>query len=256
MKRPWLFLILAIAGCATAPETPDTFSEATEAEQKLDARKLLDEREKDGNLDRAVRVAEWQVAQKPKDEKIRLLAAEAYSRSLEDMGDKKKKDTAKAKRLLTQGALHAQAAIDLEPGNATAQYWRACILLHEADVGSSLGKAKEALVLLEKADAADPKIDDGGPSRMKGRVYYEMPPLVGGSLSKAVTNYKRSLSVAPNTITTHLWLGEAYADGKKPDLARKEWETVVASKPRPGHEKEDGADIKAAEEKLKALGTK
>src|SRR6185295_5092020 len=157
MKKALALLLWAVAGCASVPETPDTHGEATEEERKLDAAKLLEEREKEGNLDRAVRVLEWQASQKPKDEKTRLLAAEAYSRSLEDMGEKKKTDTTKAKRLLTQGGLHAQAAIDIAPGNAAALYWRACLMLHQADVEGSLGKAKEAIALLEKADAADPK---------------------------------------------------------------------------------------------------
>lgn len=258
MKATLTLLFLAVAGCSSAaPKTPDSVTEASVEEQKLDphkaGRQLIDTRETEGHLDRAVRVLEYHATQKPQDAKLQVLAAEAYSRSLEDMGDRKKTDTARAKRLLTQGSAHAKAAVDLEPADATALYWQACLMLHQADVDKSLGTANKALALLEKADAADPKIDDGGPSRMKGRVYYEMPPLVGGSVSKAIANYKRSISFAPTMTTTHLWLGEAYEYAKHPDLARKEWETVVATKPRPGREKEDGADIKAAQEKLQKL---
>ena len=77
--------------------------------------------------------------------------------------------------------------------------------------------------------------------------------IIARRLSKAVASYKKSLQVAPDCITTHLWLGEAYADAKHPELAREHWEKVVATKPRPGHEKEDGDDIKKAQEKLKSL---
>jgi tetratricopeptide (TPR) repeat protein len=257
MNRPLTFLLLAVCGCAAEPEIPDSATEPTATEQKLDplktGRELLDQREKDDNLDRAVRILEWHAGQKPKDEKVQLLAAEAYSRSLEVLGDRKKTDKTRARRLLTQGKLRGQAALDLAPADGVALYWRACLLLHEADIDASLGKAKEAIAMLEKAEAADPKTDDGGPARMKGRVYAEMPLLVGGSLSKAVANYKKSLAVAPDFITTRLWLGEAYADGKRPDLARKELEWVVAAKPRAGHEKEDGEDIQKAAERLKKL---
>jgi len=88
---------------------------------------------------------------------------------------------------------------------------------------------------------------------MKGRIYQDLPGIFGGSTSKAISLYRKSLESDPDCITTHLWLGEAYADARKYDLARKELEWVVAAKPRPGHEKEDGDDQKEAAEKLKSL---
>ena len=257
MKRRWILLFLALSGCAEAPSAPDSPTEATAEEKKMDpikaGRELIDQREKDDSLDRSVRLLEYHSSQKPQSAALHILASEAYSRSLEALEDRKSQERDRVQRLLTKGKLHADEAVRIEPTNGAAHYWLACLLLHEADVQRSLGKAKEAIVQLEKAESLLPGVDEGGPSRMRGRVLAEMPPLFGGSLSKAVAAYQKSLVVAPNCITTHLWLGEAYSDGKKVDLARKELEWVLAAKPRAGHEKEDGADQKKAEEKLKSL---
>jgi len=257
MKRGGMILLLALSGCAETPSAPDSPTEATAEEMKMDpikaGRELIDQREKDDSLDRAVRLLEYHSAQKPQSAALHILATEAYSRSLEALDDRKAQERDRVKRLLTKGKPHADEAVRIEPTNGAAHYWRACILLHEADVERSLGKAKEALAQLEKAESLLPTVDEGGPSRMRGRVLAEMPPLFGGSLAKAVAAYQKSLVVAPNCITTHLWLGEAYSDGRKYDLARKELEWVQAAKPRAGHEKEDGDDKAKAEEKLKTL---
>jgi tetratricopeptide (TPR) repeat protein len=257
MKRGLIYLLIASSGCAEPAPAPGAPIEASSEEKELDplqaGRELIDHREEPGNLERALRVLDYASTQSPQSAAIHLLAAEAYSRALEDLEDRKSQERDLVRRLLAGGKPHADEAVRIEPANGAALYWRACLLLHEADVSSSLGKAKEALAQLERAESLLPGVDEGGPSRMKGRVLYELPGLFGGSLAKAIANYRKSLEVAPNCITTHLWLGEAYCDAKKYDLARKELEWVLAAERRPGHEKEDGADQKKAREKLKSL---
>ncbi|HZE97982.1 MAG TPA: hypothetical protein VE981_13215 [Planctomycetota bacterium] len=258
MKQSLALLLLLMAACAADPEpAPEATAEASSEEQKADplkkGRELIDQRESGDSIDRALRLLDWHAKQKPESAEIRTLTTEAYSRALDLLEDRKSQEKARIKSLLGRGKPHAEAAIKLAPSKGETQYWRACFLLHQADYDQSLGEAKEALALLEKAEASAPKTDDGGPSRMKGRVLHEMPGLFGGSLAKAVASYKKSLDVAPNFVTTHLWLGEAYADGKRSDLARHELEGVVASTSRPGHDKEDTADRKKAEERLKSI---
>ncbi len=251
--------LLTLTACAGVPEeaAPAALMEPSADEKGGDAvkigRKLIDEREQGDNLNKAVRVLHWHATQKPQSPELQLLAAEACSRALDPLDPKKSADQARHQTLRKMSRPHADEAVRLAPGDGAAHYWRGCILLHEANAEQSLGKTNEALKDLDKAEASKPAVDDGGPSRMKGRVLAEMPGLFGGSLKKAVEAYQKSLAAAPDRITTHLWLGEAYIEAKKLDLARKELEWVVAAKPRKGHEKEDGADQQEAAEKLKTL---
>jgi tetratricopeptide (TPR) repeat protein len=261
MKRLWLLCwpLFAVA-CSETPEgpvTPALMAEPSAHEKGLDpvtvGRRLIEEREQDDNLHKAIRLLHWHATQKPQSVDLQILAAEACSLALELLDPKKADDKASHRLLRQLGRPHADEAVRLAPGNGAAHYWRGCMLLHEADAEQSLGKTNEALRDLEKAESLQPSVDDGGPSRMKGRVLAEMPFLFGGSLSKAVAAYRKSLEIAPDRITTHLWLGEAYLEAKKPELARKELDWVVAAKARPGHEKEDGKDQREAAEKLKTL---
>lgn len=260
MKRVFFLALLAVPGCLEPPEPapepappPAIAAEDQGADPVKTGRDLIEHREEDDNLDRAIRLLESHSAKEPESAVLHQLIAEAYSRSLEALGTRKSEERTRVRQLLARAKPHADEALRLDPTSAEAFYWKACLLLHEADVERSLGRAKEALKLLDQAEHLNLALDDGGPSRMKGRVLQELPGLFGGSTSKAIACYLKSLEIAPNCITTHLWLGEAYTDARKYDLARKELEWVIGASPRPGHEKEDGDDQKEAREKLKSL---
>jgi len=255
-----------LAGCSSSPEPapaggyPWQRVQVGPAEQKEDpiatATKLIEQREKPGNLDHAIALLDWHVERKPDSAELHELLAQAHSRAAEALDLNKSENRSGHQHHRTEGIKHAEQALKLAPDSGPAHYWYATNLLHAADAERSLGRAKDALKQLDLADQLSPKVDDGGPSRMRAKVLAEMPGLFGGSLSKAIASYRRSLELAPDCITTHLWLGQAYLEAKKSDLARKELEWVAAAKPRPGHEKEDGEDKQKAQELLKKLETK
>ena len=99
-----------------------------------------------------------------------------------------------------------------------------------------------------------PTTDDGGPARMLGRVYQETPGgLLLGSKPEAIKWYKKSIEVAPNAVSTRLWLGETYVAAGQPGLARPELKRVAEIKPRGGHEKEESDYRQKAEALIKKL---
>jgi len=230
----------------------------TEAELKGDplpaARKLIDQRETPGALDHAVALLEAQLLKKPEFPELLVLLAEAHSRCLELLDVKKQADLVPHEQHRTRGRFQAQEALRLAPNNGAAHYWLGCLLLHAAEAERSYGRLKEALPHLELAQKQAPKTDDGGPARMLGRVYQETPGgLLLGSKPEAIKWYRKSLEVAPDSMPTHLWLGETYAASKQPALALPELNRVVATKPRGGHEKEEGDYRQKAEELIKKL---
>jgi tetratricopeptide (TPR) repeat protein len=147
--------------------------------------------------------------------------------------------------------------VRLAPDDGVAQFWLGCLLLHAADAERSYGRLKESLPHLELAEKLAPATDDGGPARMLGRVYQETPGgFLLGSKPEAIKWYKKSLEVAPDALSTHLWLGETYIASSKSDLARPELERVVATKARGGHEKEEGLYRQQAEALIQKLPAK
>jgi tetratricopeptide (TPR) repeat protein len=269
LKLLWLPALLLLGACATtssendlAPSGPTpTTVKLTSAESQGDplpaARKLIDQRETPGALDHAIALLEGRLAAKPASVELLALLAEAHSRCLEVLDVKKPADLAPHEQHRTRGRFQAQEALRLAPDNGIAQYWLGCLLLHAAEAERSYGRLKEALPHLELAQKQAPATDDGGPARMLGRVYEETPGgLLLGSKPEAIKWYKKSLEVAPNAISTHLWLGETYVAASQPALARPELERAVAIKPRGGHENEEGEYRKQAGELIKKLAAK
>lgn len=217
------------------------------------APKLIEEREKPGSLDHAIALLRWHVERNPQSADLRALLAEAHSRAAEALDTRKSEDLPYHAYHRTEGIRQAEEALRIAPQNGPAHYWRAASLLHAADAEQSLGRAKDALKELDLAERLSPQVDQGGPARLRGKVLHDMPAIVGGSVSKAIESYLRALKVAPDCVTTHLWLGEAYLSAKKNDLARKELDWVLSAKAKPGHEKEDAEDKQKAQELLKKI---
>jgi tetratricopeptide (TPR) repeat protein len=265
MRWTWMPALLLLGACSkTSSENDSAPSGAiapnrtrqgeTKGDSFLPARKLIDQREAPGALARAITLLEGQLPQKPQSVELLVMLAEAHSRSLEVLDVNKKGDLPSHKEHRTKGRSHAQEALRLAPNNGVAHYWLGCLLLHAAEAESSYGRMKEALPHLKLAEHLEPATDDGGPARMLGRVYQETPGgLLLGSKPEAIKWYKKSLEVAPESISTHLWLGETYVAASKPALARPELNRVVATKPRGGHEKEEGEYRQKAENLIKKL---
>src|SRR4051812_34866199 len=102
MRRILILAVLATAGCSDTPEVaaePSPKEEITPQEQALDpvkaGRQLIDEREKDDNLNKAIRMLHWHAQQKPQSAEVQLLAAEACSRALELLDPAKPADRAR-----------------------------------------------------------------------------------------------------------------------------------------------------------------
>jgi len=264
MKWTWMPALLLLGACSKKSSENDLAPPGAIAAKVAKgeikggsfpaARKLIDQRETPGALDRAIALLEGQLPENPQSVELLVMLAEAHSRSLEVLDVKKKGDLASHKEHRTKGRSHAEEALRLAPNNGVAHYWLGCLLLHAAEAERSYGRLKEALPHLELAQKQEPATDDGGPARMLGRVYQETPGgLLLGSKPKAIKWYKKSLEVAPDSISTHLWLAETYAADSKPALARPELKRVVATKPRSGHEKEEGDYRQKAEDLTKKL---
>jgi len=67
----------------------------------------------------------------------------------------------------------------------------------------------------------DPAFEHGGPHRFLGRLYYELPSILGGSLDKSIEHLEKAVQYAPDYEENHLFLAEAYLSRGDAQTARK-----------------------------------
>ncbi|MBV8879795.1 MAG: tetratricopeptide repeat protein [Planctomycetaceae bacterium] len=218
------------------------------------ARQRIDQRETPGNMARAIDLLEWRKGQGPESVDVHLLLAEAYYRTVDSLDSSKAEDRRRMTPAREHGLQEARDALRLAPDRADGHYWLGCLLLQTADAEQSYSRLKEAIPELRRAQRLDPRVDEGGPARMLGRIYQETPgwPLLG-STTEAIRWYGRSLEAAPDNLQTHLWLGQTYAADRRVASARQELEKVVSAQAKPGHEKETQGLRREAETLLKTL---
>jgi tetratricopeptide (TPR) repeat protein len=267
MIEPRLFAVALFGACAV-PQAPQdspksqafTGIELT-ADEKADpiavARQRIEQRETPGSLERAIAILQWRSEHGPETAEVHALLAEAHSRMVETFSLKKTEDRARHQAHRESGLKEARDTIGLASDQAVGHYWLGCLFLQMADAEQSYSRLKEGLKAFLRAQELSPKIDDGGPARMLGRIYQETPgwPFLG-SKREAIKWYLKSLEAAPDAPLTHLWLGQTYVQNDQNDLARAELEKVTGAKPRRGHEKEAQESRQEAEELLKKIPRK
>ena len=82
---------------------------------------------------------------------------------------------------------------------------------------------------------------DGGAYLALGEMDKELPRIVGGNLSRAITRLEQGLKVAPQNLELKLAMAEAYLeDGRKED-ARRQLQEIISRSVNPSRAKSDRA---------------
>ncbi len=63
---------------------------------------------------------------------------------------------------------------------------------------------------MKKAMLLSPKVDQGGPHRALGKMYYELPFFLGGSISKSIYHLEQAVTLGPLYWENHYFLGQSY----------------------------------------------
>lgn len=133
--------------------------------------------------------------------------------------------------------------------NAEVKAWRGLMMLQllQAEGGNDLDVAKEALGLIEAAVEDDEDVLNGLALSVLGRVYYEMPAVLGGDNLKSIALLERSLEVNPMLMPTLQYLAESYDQELEEQKAKDTLRLMLGVKPRTDTEQEvaDGLRIGA-----------
>jgi len=157
----------------------------------------------------------------------------------------------------------AQRAVKLAPENAKAHLALAIAYGRMTDFTSNKTKLEYSRIIkaeAERAIALDPREDFA--YHVLGRWHYGVATLnpmlkmmarmvYGGmpdaSLDEAARNLKKAAEITPQRIMHHFELARVYVALGKRDLAKKEWQTILALKPE---DSEDEQDQRAARVEL------
>jgi len=100
----------------------------------------------------------------------------------------------------------------------------------------------------------DEKYQSGSAYMVLGQLYLEAPRILGGDVSKAISYLEKGIKIGPDNDLMRAKLAAAYAAAHRNEDARKQIETLIATKPSPEFQPEYNeavADAKKTEEKLK-----
>ncbi len=106
----------------------------------------------------------------------------------------------------------ADQAIQLNNQSAWGFYYRGLCrgkLGEMQGILSSLSIIKPLKQDLKKAVKFDASVSKGGPHRALGKLYLELPGLLGGSVDKSVDHLKRAVVLGPRFADNYLFLAEA-----------------------------------------------
>jgi tetratricopeptide (TPR) repeat protein len=134
------------------------------------------------------------------------------------------------KAALEGGIAAARTAIAINPARPEGHFWLAAnmgALAESFGMRQGIryrGPIKDALLTTLKID---PEFLDGSADRALGRWYYKVPRLFGGSNQRSEEHLRKSLTYNPNSVISHLFLGDTLADMGRKDEARREYQAAI-----------------------------
>jgi tetratricopeptide (TPR) repeat protein len=134
------------------------------------------------------------------------------------------------KAALEGGIAAARSAIAINATRPEGHFWLAAnmgALAESFGMRQGIryrGQIKDALLMTLKID---PAFLDGSADRALGRWYYKVPGLFGGSNRRSEEHLRKSLTYNPNSVISHLFLGDTLADMGRRDEARQEYQAAI-----------------------------
>jgi tetratricopeptide (TPR) repeat protein len=167
------------------------------------------------------------------------------------------KDAARARRLHGQAVEDCERAVRLVPERVEALFWlgvNLALLARQAENPlQALRNALRARRALKSAAGIDPSYHAAGPLRVLARLEQRLPRLFGGSRKRALSLYRRAVSLAPSNTVTRLYLAELLLEIDDLEGARAELETIIGMEPDPAWAFEAARDRRLAQKMLDQL---
>ncbi len=152
-------------------------------------------------------------------------AARAYFYVGEEAGKNEKP------ALFQKGIDVAGRAVAAEPNAVEGHFWLAANYGGSSElVGAlrALQTVKKIRAEMETVLKLNDRYQDGGAYLALGEMDKELPRIVGGNLSRAITRLEQGLKVAPQNTEIKLALAEAYLENGRKEDARRQLQEIIA----------------------------
>ncbi|MEQ8351731.1 MAG: hypothetical protein RH862_09625 [Leptospiraceae bacterium] len=211
----------------------------------------IDQRESEGNLEKAEKALLSLRAEHPDEDLIcGKLSSVYFYRGLFT------KDDQKRELFYEHGTNFGKEAINMNPRAIYGNFWY-------ASNAGQLGICQGIMASLASIDPFKKSMEVvlkenenfffAGPHRALGRLFHQAPgwPISVGNKNKAAEHLERAVELAPEFFNNRSFLAELYLDMGKKDNAREHLEYLVGSHPKPDHAIEDSMYRNYAVEALK-----
>jgi len=138
------------------------------------------------------------------------------------------------KTIVKEGVSNAKKAVEVYPDGVEGYFW---LGVSYTKVGEVKGIIKSLFLIgpikraMRKVIGMDDTFECGGAYTVLGRVYSQVPGILGGSNKKARENYEKARSICPQNTLNLLFLAETYWDLDEQHLAVKTLEGLLEMNP-------------------------
>lgn len=134
----------------------------------------------------------------------------------------------------------ALRAVAAEPNAVEGHFWLAANYGGSSElVGAlkALQTVKKIRAEMETVLKLNDRYQDGGAYLALGEMDKELPRIVGGNLSRAITRLEQGVKVAPQNLEIKLALAEAYLENSRKEDARRQLQEIISRPVNASHAK-------------------
>ncbi len=137
---------------------------------------------------------------------------------------------AQRKAALESGIDAARTAMAIDANKPEGHFWLAAnmgALAESFGLRQGIKYRGQIRDALEATLKLSPAFLQGSADRALGRWYFKVPGLFGGSNKKSEEHIRKSLTYNPQSVISHIFLGDTLADLGRKDEARKEYQAAI-----------------------------
>lgn len=186
---------------------------------------LYKDRENLGSAQKATEIWAARLAANPKDFTSAYRLAQArYWLGTNGLPEPQRKEA------LESGIEAARAAIAIDAARPEGHFWLAAnmgALAESFGLRQGIKYRGQIRAALEQALKLNPAYLQGSADRALGRWYFKVPGLFGGSNKKSEEHLRKALTYNPQSVISHIFLGDTLADMGRKDEARKAYQAAI-----------------------------